>query len=140
VNTPKIEGLTTEPSDFSPDETIARLVKEIVANGMKVFSRINHAALAAEMGMTLRPTEVIVFGNPRGGTPLMQACQTIGIDLPLKALVWQDASGKTWLSYNEPSWLAKRHNVSGIEEIMAAMLLTLSISATQATKGDSEGY
>jgi|HubBroStandDraft_5_1064220.scaffolds.fasta_scaffold1142823_1 hypothetical protein len=70
----------------------------IVANGMKVFSRINHAALAAEIGMTLRPTEVILFGNPRGGTPLMQTRQTTGIDLPLKALVWQDASGTTWLS------------------------------------------
>ena len=135
-----VPGLTSMPSDFGPDETMARLETEILANGMRVFYRINHAALAAEVGMTLRPTEVILFGNPRGGTPLMQASQTIGIDLPLRALIWQDASGKTWVSYNEPSWLATRHNVSGIDEKVAAMRLALSISATQATKGDSEGY
>jgi uncharacterized protein (DUF302 family) len=134
------EGLTSIASDFGPDQTMARLEGEIVANGMRVFSRINHAALAAEIGMTLRPTEVILFGNPRGGTPLMQAKQTIGIDLPLKAPVWQDASGKTWLSYNEPSWLAERHNMSGIEETVAAIRLSLSISATQATNGDPEGF
>jgi uncharacterized protein (DUF302 family) len=137
-NNSSVEGLATMPSDFGPDETMARLEKEIVASGMKVFSRINHAALAAEAGMTLRPTEVITFGNPRGGTPLMQTSQTIGIDLPLKALVWQDASGKTWLSYNEPSWLAKRHSVTDIEEKLAAMRLSISISATQATKGDPD--
>lgn len=135
-----VQGLTSMPSDFGPDETMARLEKEILANGMRVFYRINHAALAAEVGMPLRPTEAILFGNPRGGTPLMQASQTIGIDLPLKALIWQDASGKTWVSYNEPSWLATRHNVSGIDEKVAAMRVALSISATQATKGDSEGY
>jgi uncharacterized protein (DUF302 family) len=135
-----VEGLTCMPSDFGPDETIARLEKEIVASGMRIFSRINHAALAAEIGMALRPTEVMLFGNPRGGTPLMQASQTIGIDLPLKALVWQDASGKTWLSYNEPSWLATRHNMSGIEQIVEAMRLAVSISATQATKGEPDGY
>ena len=84
-----------------------RLEAEIKAHGMTVFARINHAALAAAGGADAAPTEVILFGNPRGGTPLMQANQTIGIDLPLKALVWQDASGKTWLSYNEPGLAGK---------------------------------
>ena len=78
-----------------------------------MFARIDHAAGAAGMGLSLRPTELLIFGNARGGTPLMQSVQTIGIDLPLKALVWQDASGKTWLSYNDPAGLAERHGVSG---------------------------
>ncbi len=77
--------------------------------GMTVFARIDHAAGAKAVDMPLRPTELLIFGNARGGTPLMQAQQTVGIDLPLKALAWEDADGKTWLSYNEPAWLAARH-------------------------------
>lgn len=129
-----MEGLTTIPSNFAPSETMDRLETEIKAHGMTVFARINHAALAAEAELALRPTEVIVFGNPRAGTPLMQANQTIGIDLPLKALVWQDAAGKTWLSFNEPDWLAKRHEVSGTERRLAAMSLALRDIAAKATK------
>lgn len=110
-----------------------RLEAEIKARGMSVFARINHAALAAEVGLTLRPTEVIFFGNPRGGTPLMQANQTMGIDLPLKALVWQDAPGKTWLSYNAPDWLAKRHGLTGAEPAIATMAAALSAIAANAT-------
>ena len=106
-----IEGLATELSNFGPKETMDRLEAEIRARGMTIFTRINHAALAAEVGMDLRPTELILFGNPRGGTPLMQAAQTMGIDLPLKILVWRDAAKKTWISYNEPAWLAKRHEL-----------------------------
>src|SRR5215470_7380697 len=104
-----MDGLTTIQSNFEPQETINRLEAEVKGRGMTVFARINHAALAKAAGLTLRPTEVILFGNPRGGTPLMQANQMIGIDLPLKALVWQDALGTTWLSWNEPAWLARRH-------------------------------
>ena len=129
-----MEGLTTIPSNFAPSETMDRLETEIKAHGMTVFARINHAALAAEAELALRPTEVIVFGNPRAGTPLLQANQTIGIDLPLKALVWQDAAGKTWLSFNEPNWLAKRHKVSGTERRLAAMSLALGDIAAKATK------
>lgn len=110
-----------------------RLETEIKMHGMGVFSRINHAALAAQAGLTLRPTEVILFGNPKGGTPLMQAKQTIGIDLPLKALVWQDESGKTWLSYNDPVWLAARHDVIGAGQIVAAMSAALAEIAAKAT-------
>src|SRR6516164_462738 len=86
------EGLTTIPSRFGPKETMDRLATEIQAKGMKVFARIDHARGAAEAGLTLRPTELIIFGNARGGTPLMQSVQTIGLDLPLKALVWEDSS------------------------------------------------
>src|SRR5215469_18574583 len=95
-----IEGLTSIRSSFDPKATIDRVEAEIRARGLNVFARIDHAAGAAEVGLPLAPTELIIFGNARGGTPLMQSAQTVGIDLPLKALVWEDASGKTWLSYN----------------------------------------
>jgi uncharacterized protein (DUF302 family) len=111
VNETHIEGLTTIASNFAPNETMDWLETEIRTKGMEMFARIDHAAGAAEVGLTLRPTELIIFGNARGGTPLMQSAQTIGIDLPLKALVWQDAAGKTWISYNEPKWIVQRHGL-----------------------------
>jgi uncharacterized protein (DUF302 family) len=126
------EGLTTIPSRFGPKETMDRMEAEIRANGMSVFVRIDHAAGAAEVGLTLRPTEVIVFGNARGGTPLMQSVQTVGIDLPLKALVWGDAAGKTWISYNEPIWIAERHGVAGAEPLVSKMSDLLSAITTTA--------
>ena len=107
-----VQGLTTIRSNFGPQDTIDRLETAIKAKGMTVFARIDHAAGAAVVGLSLRPTEVVIFGNARGGTPLMQSVQTLGIDLPLKALVWQDASGSTWLSYNDPAWLAQRHRLA----------------------------
>ena len=128
-----MDGLTTVQSCFGPTETAARLENEILAHGMTVFARVDHAGLAAEAGMTLRPTNLILFGNPRAGTPLMQQNQTIGIDLPLKALVWQDASGKTWLSYNAPDWLAKRHSIGGVTHVVSAMSSALSAIAAKAT-------
>ena len=106
-----VEGLTTVRSSYGPKETISRLEAEIRSRGMTVFARIDHAAGAAAVGLSLRPTDVLLFGNARGGTPLMQSMQTIGIDLPLKMLVWQDAAGDTWLSYNDPHWIAKRHGL-----------------------------
>jgi uncharacterized protein (DUF302 family) len=104
------EGLTTIKS-HGPKDTMDRLEAEVKARGMTVFAHIDHAAGAAAAGLPLRPTDVLIFGNAKGGTPLMQSSQTIGIDLPLKVLVWQDAEGSTWLSYNDPSWLAKRHGL-----------------------------
>lgn len=103
------DGLITIPSAFGPKETMNRLMAEVRAKGMTVFAHVDHAAGAAAAGMSLRPTDLLVFGAAKGGTPLMELAQTIGIDLPLKALVWQDASGATWLSYNDPDWLAERH-------------------------------
>jgi uncharacterized protein (DUF302 family) len=105
------DGLTTIRSAHGPKDTMDRLEAEVKAKGMTVFARVDHAAGAAAVGLPLRPTELLIFGNARGGTPLMQSIQTIGIDLPLKALVWQDEAGTTWLSYNDPSWLAKRHGL-----------------------------
>jgi len=99
---------------------------------MTVFARIDHAAGAAEVGLTLAPTELIIFGNARGGTPLMQSVQTVGIDLPLKALVWEDTAGKTWLSYNEPSWIARRHSVANAEQVVSKLAAALSAMARTA--------
>jgi uncharacterized protein (DUF302 family) len=107
-----MEGLTSLRSSFGPKATMDRLEAQIQSRGLKVFAHIDHAAGAAEVGLTLRPTDLIIFGDARGGTPLMQSAQTVGIDLPLKALVWEDAAGKTWVSYNEPSWIAHRHGVA----------------------------
>jgi len=127
-----VEGLATLPSRLGPKETVARLETEIRTRGMQVFARIDHAAGAAEVGLTLRPTELIIFGNARGGTPLMESVQTVGIDLPLKALVWQDASGKIWLSYNEPSWIAQRHRVTNKDDVLGKMSDLLSAIAKRA--------
>jgi uncharacterized protein (DUF302 family) len=107
-----VDGLITISSSFGPEETMNRLEAGVRAKGLTVFAHIDHAAGAAKVGLSLRPTELLIFGNAMGGTPLMAAVQTIGIDLPLRALVWQDASGSTWLSYAEPGWLAKRHGLS----------------------------
>ena len=112
-----------------------RLEAEIRAKGLNVFARVDHAAGAEEAGLELRPTNLIIFGNARGGTPLMQASQTAGIDLPLKVLVWQDAAGKTWLSYNEPSWIAQRHHLGIKAEIVDKMAAALSAMAKKAANG-----
>ena len=128
------DGLITMRSSHGPKDTTNRLEAEVRAKGMTVFARIDDAAGAAEVGLALRPTELLILGNARGGTPLMQSIQTIGIDLPLKALVWQDGSGNTWLSYNDPSWLAKRHGlgheVEGTVSAMAAALDGIARTAT----------
>src|SRR6266478_3830948 len=118
---PILEGLTSIRSSFGPKETMDRLEAEIRAQRMTVFARIDHAGAAAVVGLKLAPTELIIFGNARAGTPLMQSVQTAGIDLPLKVLVWEDAGGKTWLSYNETSWIARRHGVRNAEQVLRKM-------------------
>jgi uncharacterized protein (DUF302 family) len=137
VKNTTIEGLTTLPSSLGPKETMDRLEAEIRGAGMQVFARIDHAAGAAEVGLVLGPTELLIFGNARAGTLLMQANQTIGIDLPLKALVWQDTTGTTWLSYNEPGWLALRHGIGGtadrVVDAMSAALKAVSKKVTDLT-------
>ena len=108
-----------------------RFETEVRANGMTVFAHIDHAAGATTIGLSLLPTELLIFGNARGGAPLMEIVQTIGIDLPLKALVWQDASGITWLSYNEPDWLAKRH---GLDPEVSATVGVLTAALSQMAR------
>lgn len=129
------DGLTTIQSGFGPQDTVRRLEAAVKAKGMTIFARIDHAAGAKEVRLALRPTELLIFGNAKGGTPLMQSDQTMGIELPLKALVWQDAAGKTWLSYNDPSWLAKRHGIGAdVEPTVKAMAAALAAVATRATR------
>ena len=103
------EGLIAVKSTRNPKETMSRLEEVVKQRGLTVFARIVHAAGAAKIGKTLRPTEVLIFGSPQGGTPLMECEQTVGIDLPLKALVWEDGAGQVWLGYNDPGFLAQRH-------------------------------
>ncbi|MFK5925100.1 MAG: DUF302 domain-containing protein [Desulfuromusa sp.] len=105
------DGLITLKSSYSAEETMNRFEAIAKKKGLNIFARINHAAGAAKIGKMLRPTEVLIFGNPQGGTPFMECSQTVGIDLPLKVLVWQDAAGQVWLGYNDPVYLAKRHEV-----------------------------
>jgi uncharacterized protein (DUF302 family) len=131
-----MDGLITNQSRFGPKETMDRLEADVRAQGMRVFARIDHAGLALEAGLTLLPTELLIFGNPRAGTTLMQANQTIGIDLPLKALVWQDSEGNTWLTYDEPGWLASRHRISvennRIVDTMALAFRVISKKSTES--------
>jgi uncharacterized protein (DUF302 family) len=105
------DGLITVPSSFSVRETVERLVAFVTSHGLVVFARIDHADGAAKADLPLRPTELVIFGHAKGGTPLMQDCQTAGIDLPLKALAWEDADGKVWLTYNDAAWIAQRHGL-----------------------------
>ena len=130
------DGLISLPSAHTAEATLDRLAAEVAARGLAVFARIDHAAGAAEVGLPLRPTALLIFGGAKGGTPLMQAVQTTGIDLPLKALVWEDAAGAAWLSYNDLAWLAKRHGL-GAEaapavSALSGLLQNLAAAATEA--------
>ena len=104
-------GLSRLRSSHAARETMDRVAARVAASGMTIFARIDHGAGAAAAGLSLRPTELLIVGHARGGTPLMQAVQTIGIDLPLKVLVWQDEDGATWIGFNEPGWIAGRHGL-----------------------------
>ena len=106
------DGLVAVKSPHSAKETMTRLEDAVTKRGLTVFARIDHAAGAAKIGKVLRPTEVLVFGNPTGGTPFMECEQSVGIDLPLKALVWEDATAQVWIGYNDPAYLAQRHGVA----------------------------
>jgi uncharacterized protein (DUF302 family) len=118
-------GMTDVPSAHPAKMTMDRLEDGVKQRGLVVFARIDHAAGASKIGKTLRPTELLIFGNPQGGTPFMECAQSVGIDLPLKALVWEDAMGKVWISYNEPAFLAQRHDVPGcpaVESLKKALV------------------
>lgn len=106
------DGLVSLKSSYSPEDTMNRFESIAKKKGLNIFARINHTTGAAKIGKSLRPTEVLIFGNPQGGTPFIECAQTVGIDLPLKVLVWEDATGQVWLGYNDPVYLAKRHGVS----------------------------
>jgi uncharacterized protein (DUF302 family) len=128
-----VDGLIAQPSAFGAKATLDRLASEVERRGMTVFARVDHAAGAKTAGLELRPTELLIFGAAKGGTALMQADQTMGIDLPLKALAWEDAEGKSWLAYEDPAAIAGRHGLGdAVAPTIAAMTATLKAVAGAA--------
>jgi len=114
-------GLYQQESPFPVSETMDRLEAVVRERGFRVFNRIDHAAGAASVDLDLRPTQLLIFGNPQGGTPLMQNAQTMGIDLPLKALVYEDADGQVHVAFNHPAFLVARHDLANGEQIIERM-------------------
>jgi len=108
-------GVISRPSSWPVPETLDRLEAVLQAKSITVFARVDHSGEANKVGLRLRPTELLIFGNPKGGTGVMQAAPTSAIDLPLKALAWRDEAGQVWLSYNDPSYFAQRFNLSEAE-------------------------
>jgi uncharacterized protein (DUF302 family) len=129
-------GLVIVPCAHGVKDTVDRFEADVTSKGMTVFARVDHAAGAEKAGLALRPTELLIFGNAKAGTPLMQFQQTIGIDLPLKVLAWEDSGGKVWLSYNDPVWLSARHGIAkesrDVAKTMAAVLAALAAKAAGA--------
>jgi uncharacterized protein (DUF302 family) len=127
-------GLIQVPSQFSVVVTGDRLETLLQARRLRLFARINHAQNAAQVGKELPATELLIFGNPNVGTPLMQCNRTVAIDLPQKALIWEDDAGQVWLAYNDPHYLLQRHGLSGCEtniERISQVLRDLATAATQ---------
>lgn len=127
------EGMKSVKSAHSVGDTADRLESVLKEKGMTVFIRIDHAAGARSVGQSLRPTELVIFGNPKVGTPLMTCRQSIALDLPQKALIWEDEKGAVWFSYNEPTYLARRHHVQGCQDILNKVAAALSNFAAAAT-------
>jgi len=128
------EGLVSVKSPYGVKETLDRFESAAKARGLNVFLRLDHAAGAQKIGKTLRPTELLIFGSPQGGTPLMECAQSAGIDLPLKALAWQDAAGQVWLSYNDPRYLANRHGAGECAPVVQNLTKALAGLAQDAIK------
>ena len=126
-------GIISIKSSHDVKVTADRFEKSLKMKGMTVFTRINHATGAQKVGKKLRPTELIIFGNPKVGTPLMQCGQSVAIDLPQKALIWEDEKGQVWLSYNDPKYLAKRHDLKGCDEVIKKIENALGNFAAAAT-------
>lgn len=129
-----INGLKIKPSDYSVAETLDRFEMIIKKKGITVFARIDHAQGAQKAGLSLAPTQVIIFGNPKLGTPLMNSQQTAAIDLPLKAIAWQDEQGKVWLAYNLPEYIANRHGIKDQDAVVKKMTGAVNKFSDFATK------
>jgi uncharacterized protein (DUF302 family) len=130
------EGMISIKSAHTVAVTADRLEKILGSKGMTVFKRIDHAAGAQKVGKTLRPTELVIFGNPKVGTPLMLCSQSVAIDLPQKALIWQDEAGQVWISYNDPQYLALRHNIQGCDEVLKKVAGALGKFAKKASAAE----
>lgn len=122
------DGLIAVKSPHSVASTMNRFEALAKQNSLVVFARIDHAAGAAKIGKILRPTEVLIFGNPKAGTAFMECGQSVGIDLPLKALVWEDASAQVWLGYNDPAFIAKRHDIRECSAVKAIRKVLSSLT------------
>jgi uncharacterized protein (DUF302 family) len=131
------EGLVTVKSSYNAKETADRVERLAKERGMTLFDRIDHAEGARTAGMTLRPTEVLIFGNPKGGTPLMLCEQRAGIDLPLKMLVWEDGNGVVRIGYSDPEVLKDRYGITGCDEVLGKMKGFLGKLASDAAHRDS---
>lgn len=127
-------GLVTVPSSHDVPTTVERFVNAAEEKGLAVFTQIDHAAGAQKAGLNLPPTTLVIFGNPKLGTQLMQCGHSIAIDLPLKALVWQNAEGGVVLSYNDPAWMAERHGLIGCDEPLGTMSKAVAGLAKAATE------
>jgi len=135
IHAEAIDGLIKIQSTFNVKETADRMVNILKEKGMTVFNRIKHSEGAGKVGIELRDTELIIFGNPKVGSPLMKCQQSVAIDLPQKALIWEDDNAKVWISYNDPRYLEKRHNIAGCEEVIAKIEKALaSIAKSASTK------
>ena len=131
------DGLVKTESPYPVAETVQRFEKIAKKKGLTIFATVEHAKGAEKVDMTLRPTTVVIFGNPKGGTPFMQCAQSIGIDLPLKALVWEDADGQTWMGYNDPAYIAERH---GASDCAAVQPISKALAGlTKATVAEKSG-
>ena len=129
------DGIVDVKCSFGVKETGDRLESVLKDKGMTIFNRLNHSEAAKNVGVELRETELIIFGNPKAGSPLMKCQQGVAIDLPQKALIWKDSEGNTWISYNNPKYLKKRHNISNCEEVIAKLETALAgIAKAAATK------
>jgi uncharacterized protein (DUF302 family) len=127
-------GLIMKASKYSVAETIDRFESEAKAKGFTIVARVDHAAAAEKAGMKMPASQLLIFGNPKGGTPLMLASPTSGIDLPLKALAWEDAEGKIWLGYNAADYLKSRHSISGKDEAIDNINKALDAMAMKAVE------
>ena len=127
-------GVISVESSHSVADTSMRLEKILRDKGMTIFARVDHGKGAEKVGKGLRPTELLIFGNPKSGSVLMQCNQTAGLDLPQKALIWEDRMGKTWISYNDPVWLARRHNLIGCGSMVSKIKSALDGFVTEAAK------
>ena len=127
------DGMINIPSSFDVTETVNRMKSILDEKGMTVFNHIKHSESAEKIGIELRDTELIIFGNPKVGSPLMKCQQSVAIDLPQKALIWEDDKGKVWISYNDPKYLVKRHNITGCDEIVSKIEKALAGIAKAAS-------
>lgn len=125
-------GLIKKQSPYSPSVTLDRLERILMAKDINVFARINHKANAEGVGLVLHPTELLIFGNPKLGTHLINSNQTVGIDLPMKVLAWQDDNFQTWVAYNEPRYIVERHEVGNREAIVTKMQGALEMLTNKA--------